>query len=161
MKVLHNILHIYGLKCGYCAAIARLCAAIAQSNVCGGAGEAIATSVPGLLEMFLRSPHGARLLASCQPPAGRAYAYVVARDNHRANAINKLHSVSSDVSQSPYGICAISRWPRDGNTSMRRPPPNLNMSKFEIIHKPARESVPRDLTFSGDIPADLQWPRGS
>ena len=103
---------------------------MAQIDLFGGAGEAIATSVPGLLEMIVRSPCGARLLASCHPPAGRAYAYVVARDNHRRNAINKPHGVLPDALRSPYGVRVVRRRSGGGKPSARSPPPNLNMFKF-------------------------------
>ena len=44
------------LKCGYCAAIVKLCAVVAWCDVFRGACEDIATSVPGLLEMFVWTP---------------------------------------------------------------------------------------------------------
>ncbi len=137
-KFIHNHLHMYSFKCGYIAAIWQLCMVVAQIDLFGGAGEAIATSVPGLLEMIVRSPCGACLLASCQPPAGRAYAYVVARDNHRRNAINKPHSVLSDASRSPYGVRAVSRRFEGGKPSARRLPPNLDMFKFRGIYADGR-----------------------
>ena len=43
-----------------------------------------------------------RRLVSCQPPAGRAYAYVAVRATGRRNAINCLHSL---LSASIHTLC--------------------------------------------------------
>ena len=57
-KILHNHLYMYSLKRSYCVAISQLCVAIAQSNICGGAGGAIVMSAPSLLEVFAWLPAG-------------------------------------------------------------------------------------------------------
>ena len=54
----HINLRRYDLKCSYWVAIAQLCAVLVQSDLFGGASNAIATSAPGLLEVFMQSLAG-------------------------------------------------------------------------------------------------------
>ena len=76
---------------------------VAQIDSFGGAGEAI---------------------ASCQPPEGRAYTYIVARDNYQRNAINKLHGHFPVSVRQP----GASRRLRGGNTIRKE-----TASKFEHV----------------------------
>ena len=56
-KLLHIHIHKYVLIC-HCVAFAHPCMVVAWRDVFGGAGEAIAMSALGLIEMFVQLPVG-------------------------------------------------------------------------------------------------------